>query len=120
MVDVNILVASSPQQLMLEQQGYNWLQEHIPTARGVFRQQSRDKKILNLKVPERIKLFDWKLSHNKLQTKDILKFFFTKDDICPIRHKKLETNLHSIFFYKNIKHIWFYSSLGFKLKIGVA
>lgn len=54
--------------------------------------------IWNFKSPERIKMFVWKLIHNKLRTKDILlkKKYVTRNK-CPWCNVSVKANLHMIF-----------------------
>lgn len=57
----------------------------------------------------------WKLCHNRLPSNKILaQKKIIPENYCPRCNTEVETNLHCIFFCKNISHIWFASSLGFK------
>lgn len=61
-------------------------------------------KIWRIKIPKRIKLFIWKLGHQKLQTIRYKKRI-TVDKLCPRCGTREETNLHCIFFCQKVRHI---------------
>jgi hypothetical protein len=89
-----------------------WPEEmHLPTGMllhlGVSNGEGEWHKIWQLKVPNKVQMFIWRLAHNSLPVRrNLARRGIKTDTLCPVCNRLDEDCSHIFFKFKYVKHCW--------------